>query len=112
MTNEIVRSKRLRKKLYLDEFAILGFEFSYKISLASQADYDTFFDSFVDLIDSRDLFITIDAHLERFEGFVTTSERYGSTTEEDRTAVKQLLESSEVVSEIIVGELEDPFFRA
>ena len=45
MTTPIKRSNRLRKKLYLDEYAILGFEFSCKIDLTEEADYGQFFDN-------------------------------------------------------------------
>ena len=47
MTNKTLRSKRLRKKLYLEEFAILGFEFSYTINLDSAEEYETFFEGFI-----------------------------------------------------------------
>ena len=88
MTTTPNRTRRLRKKLYLDEFAILGFEFSCKIDLSSEADYDQFFEGFADLIDSRDLFVGIDGDDGLFEGFVTAGERYGSASEEDRKAFR------------------------
>ena len=112
MTQEIVRSKRLRKKLYLEEFAILGFEFSCKISLDSTEDYDKFFEAFADLVESRDLFVGLDGDDGLFEGFVTSGERYGSATEEDRKAIEEALSAQKIVSDVLVGSLLDAFYEA
>lgn len=107
MTNKILRSKRLRKKLYLEEFAILGFEFSYTINLDSAEEYETFFEGFINVIDERNLFIGLDSYPGKFQGFVTSGERYGNATEDDRKAVLAALESSKLVSDVSVGELVD-----
>lgn len=111
MTTEIVRSKRLRKKLYLGEFAIMGFEFSCKINLDSEVDYEQFFDSFADLADSRNLFVSLDNVEEVFEGFVTSGERYGSAKEEDRKAIEEILSANKIVSDVVIGELVDAYYN-
>lgn len=46
------KNRRLRKKLYLGEFAILGFEVSCKTSITDFDQYDVFIDDFIDFIDS------------------------------------------------------------
>ncbi len=111
MSNEIVRSRRLRKKLYLDEFAIKGFEFSCKIDSLSEEEYSAFFDAFADQADKRDLFVSIDGQDDHIEGFVTSGERYGSASEEDRKAVEETLSSFDVVSDVVVGSLVDAFYE-
>ncbi|MFT7559789.1 MAG: hypothetical protein ACI93R_001704 [Flavobacteriales bacterium] len=112
MTAQITRSKRLRKKLYLEEFAIVGFEFSYKLDLESTDAYEAFLDSFVDLIDTLNLIVNLDGDHGVFQGFVSSGERYGSTTEDDRTAIKDALESYDTVSDVVVQELVDAVYMA
>ena len=111
MSNEIVRSRRLRKKLYLDEFSILGFEFSCKIDEVPEQDYDAFFDAFADQAEKRDLFVSIDGQDNQFEGFVTSGNRYGSATEDDRKAMEETLAAASIVSDIVVGPLVDAFYQ-
>jgi uncharacterized protein YggL (DUF469 family) len=111
MSKEIVRSRRLRKKLYLDEFAILGFEFSCKIDLESTEAYDIFFDAFADHVDQRDLFVNIDGQDNQFDGFVTSGERYGSATDSDRKSMEDALADFSIVSDVVVGPLVDVFYR-
>lgn len=112
MSNTIVRNRRQRKKLYLEEFAILGFEFSCKINLDSDEQYESFFDSFADLIDERNLFVGIDGDDSTFEGFVSSGDRYGSATEEDRKAIEDALNAQEIISDVKVGKLVDAFYEA
>jgi hypothetical protein len=42
---------------------------------------------------------------------VTSAERYGNTTEENRTAVEALLNNNAIVSEVNVGVLVDAFYE-
>ncbi|WP_185232561.1 YggL 50S ribosome-binding family protein [Teredinibacter franksiae] len=111
MSNEIVRSRRLRKKLYLDEFAILGFEFTCKIVEVSEQEYDAFFNALADQMEERDLFLSIDGQNNHFEGFVTSGERYGSASEDDRKAIEKTLTASTIVSDVVVGPLVDAFYE-
>ena len=107
MTDKIVRSKRLRKKMHLGEFAILGFEFSYTINVDSVEEYQAFFDSFVNVVGERNLFISLNTCSGKFAGIVSSGDRYGNASEEDRSAIAAALESSKIVSDITVGELVD-----
>ncbi|ROS05682.1 hypothetical protein EDC56_1228 [Sinobacterium caligoides] len=104
------QSRRLRKKLYLGEFAILGFEFSSQLSFNDEAGYDAFFDGLIALIDGRELMISGGGNKSHFEGFVTSNQRYGSTSEDDRNAVQAWLTAQECVSDIKVGELTDVYY--
>ena len=45
------KSRRIRKKLFLGEFAILGFEISCETDINDFDRYDVFVDDFVDYID-------------------------------------------------------------
>jgi uncharacterized protein YggL (DUF469 family) len=110
MTNDIVRSNRLRKKLYLDEFAILGFEFTCKVSMESEAEYDAFFQRFADLVESRNLYINLDGDAELFVGFVTSADRYGNATEEDIKAIEAALSGNKMINDLTVGDLVDAFY--
>ncbi|MFT5578930.1 MAG: hypothetical protein ACI9WS_001688 [Paraglaciecola psychrophila] len=99
------RSKRLRKKLYQGEFTVLGFDFSCKINLDSASDYELFFDQFADFVDTENLFVSLDANEEQFEGFVTSGDRYSNATEEHRKAVEKALSSYAIVTDVNVSEL-------
>lgn len=63
------KNRRLRKKLYLGEFAILGFEVSCTTSITDFDQYDVFIDEFIDFIDGIGLCFG-GGGLELFEGFV------------------------------------------
>ncbi|WP_416305617.1 YggL family protein [Neptunicella sp. SCSIO 80796] len=110
MSEKTTRNRRIRKKLYLDEFAILGFEFSCKLTADSQADYEQFFNHFAELVDSRHLYITLDNDSEWLEGSVTSADRYGNATDEDREAINTFLSAQAIASEVKVGDLVDAFY--
>jgi len=111
MTKDIVRSKRLRKKLYLDEFAVFGFEFRCKINIDSEDEYEQFFDSFADLVDSRNLFVSVDGDKDTLEGFVSSAGRYESATEDDKKAINDALASYKILSDVVIGELVDACYE-
>lgn len=102
------RSRRLRKKLFLDEFAVHGFEVSCRIDFPSAAAADAFMDDFIGLIESRALcFGGAVSHRGGLDGFVTSAHRYGSATEADRRRVGQWLDAWPEVSAVRVGALTD-----
>lgn len=101
------KSRRLRKKLYLDEFAIFGFEFSCKLNLKNEEDFDSFLDQFIDFIESRNLCMGGGGNTESFDAFICSDHRYGSASSEDRDAISGWLESNGSTSNIIVGQLID-----
>jgi len=109
---KINRSRRLRKKLYLDEFSILGFDFTCQLAFKDEAELDDFFCEFIDFIESKNLHVSGGSDNESFDGFVTSMGRYESATEDDRTTVINWLSNQEKVSELIVGELEDAAYGA
>jgi uncharacterized protein YggL (DUF469 family) len=111
MSEKISRKRRIRKKLHLDEFAILGFQFSCKLAVASEADYEVFFNNLTELVNTQHLFINLDNDGELFEGFVTSADRYGNATEEDRESVEAGLNSHTIVSEVKVSRLVDAYYE-
>lgn len=101
------RSKRLRKKLYVDEFAVHGFEFSCQVAVNDVMDYSTLIDDFIDFIESRDLIMGGGANQHSFDCFVLADGRYDSVTEDDRQAITDWLEQRSECSEVKIGPLVD-----
>ena len=111
MSQEITRNRRQRKKMHLDEWAILGFEFSCKLDKASEADYISFFDNLEELVSTQHLYMTIENDSESFDGFVTSADRYGNATEEDRASVESLMNKHSIVKDVKIGKLVDAFYE-
>jgi uncharacterized protein YggL (DUF469 family) len=100
------RSKRLRKKLRIDEFKEYGFAVSLRLSgsLSPRA-RDDFWALFLgELIAKRLL-----AFSGNEEGYITKFGR-GSATEEDRNAVSAWLTDRAGVERVTVGPLEDAWY--
>ena len=110
MQKEKNRSKRLQKKLYLGEFAVMGFEFTCKVNLEAELEFDAFFHGLGQLIEDKNLLVDGGGNKDNFEGYVTSGERYSSATEEDRKAVEGWLSSQPSISEIQVAELSDVYY--
>jgi len=101
------RSRRLRKKLYVDEFQVFGFSFSCQLDLMYQHEFDEIIDDFISHIEKRDLVMGGGADLKTFDGFVVPERRYDSASEEDRLAVEQWLTDHRSCFDVIVGPLVD-----
>lgn len=99
--------RRLRKKLYLDEFKIMGFSFDCDANCKGNADTDRLLDEFVDFIESRNLLAACGVDLKSLSGFVYPSTRYGAPSTDDLAAVKSFLESNELIERVNVGKLID-----
>ena len=110
MTNRTTRNRRLRKKLYLDEFKVMGFDFSCTINYDSEEKYDAFLERFADLAEERNLIISIGGEDNHFEGFVSSGERYGSATDDDIKAVTTELAAHDIISEVVIGDLIDAYY--
>lgn len=100
------KNRRIRKKLYLGEFAILGFEVSCTTEFKDFDQYDVFVDEFIDYINSIDLCFG-GGGLELFEGFICSTERYRSVTEEEQLAVANWLDARSEVKKVEVSDLVD-----
>jgi uncharacterized protein YggL (DUF469 family) len=99
------RSKRLRKKLRIEEFQELGFAVGFRLSNElSPKDRDAFWIGFIEQIELRGL-----AFGGNEEGYVTKFGR-GSATEEDRAAIRAWLEARPEVGSVALGDLEDAWY--
>jgi uncharacterized protein YggL (DUF469 family) len=101
------KSRRLRKKLYLDEFAILGFEFSFTLNATNSDDFDSLLNQLIDFVESRELSMNGSGDTESFTFFSCSVQRYISATEDDRAAVKAWLEEQKSITNITVEKLVD-----
>ena len=80
------KKKRLRKKLFLGEFAVYGFEFDCTVNASSEDEMDKLLDQIIDLAVSRELHVAGGGCSNHFGMFVCSEYDYGSATEEDREA--------------------------
>jgi uncharacterized protein YggL (DUF469 family) len=103
------RSRRLRKKLYLDEFATQGFDLDFEFAQEMDADQlDAFIEEFMDgVIDANELAFMGSACAETIAGVVICKGRYDSVTAEQRQAVADWLSAHAAVKSCECGELTD-----
>lgn len=100
------RSRRLRKKLHVDEFRELGFDVDIELrENLDEAQAERFFHALVDeLILPADL-----VYGGATAGFVCRASA-GSVTEAEREMVRAWIEAREEVAEVRVGELIDAWY--
>ncbi|GHB75499.1 hypothetical protein GCM10008107_26380 [Psychrosphaera saromensis] len=101
------KSRRLRKKLYLGEFAILGFEFSCDLAINDDGGFNSFLDLFLEFIVERELYMGGGGDTKSFSAFICSDHRYGSVTTEDHDAISNWLQSNSYVSKVVMGQLVD-----
>lgn len=103
------RSKRLRKKLFQDEFATFGFELEceFKNDLADE-NISQFVDSFfIDAINAENLAFGGGLSSKRLSGFVGSNKRYGSATEADKVKLLAWLKAQPQVATVELGDIID-----
>ncbi|ABM00692.1 MULTISPECIES: YggL family protein [Shewanella] len=100
------RSRRLRKKLRVDEFQELGFDVRWVFDdSVAEAEIDALVDKFIDeVIEPRKLGFHGGGHKD-WEGIIAT-QSLGKCTDEDRAAVKAFLEGQKV-AKVEVSDLYD-----
>jgi len=101
------KSRRLRKKLYLDEFAVMGAELRCNLTCKDESELTIIMDDFFVYVNSLNLCIGGGGDLTCFEGFISSHERYGSVTESDISNISNWLKDQKIVSELTMGELVD-----
>lgn len=104
------RSMRQRKKLYVDEFTVVGFGFQGKFNADDDEQLDPFFDGLVTLLTARNLMICGGNNEEYFEAYISSNDRYGSVTEEDRSALSDWLKTQKRISDVVIAELSDAYY--
>jgi uncharacterized protein YggL (DUF469 family) len=103
-------NRRQRKKHYLDEFSVKGFEFSCKLSQISDGEVDVFFDALIDLVEERNLNIDGGGSEHDVAGYISSNDRYGSATEEDITVIKAALDAMGNIEDVKVTALSDVYY--
>lgn len=109
-TNQVNRSQRLEKKLYVGQYAVLGFEVSFKFTDIDEQTFDTFFSELMAFVDSRQLILGGAGGTEHFVVYVSHYGRYTSATEQDRNAFEQWLSERSFIIESRVDALSDAYY--
>jgi hypothetical protein len=105
-----IRSKRLRKKLYVGEFAELGFAITFKFRTSLQDDeINQFLDLFITSAIECNGLMFGGGIGNTFDGFISLAKR-GSVTEEQRQKVKSWLESNSNLTGVEVGLLTNAWY--
>ncbi|MEI6897335.1 MAG: 50S ribosome-binding protein YggL [Psychromonas sp.] len=109
-TNQIKRSNRLNKKLYVAQYAVLGFEVSFKLTEVDEQVFDTFFAELIAFVDARDLIIGGAGGSQNFVIYVSSYGRYLSATEQDRRAFEKWLAERAFIIDSKVEALSDAYY--
>ncbi|ABI37766.1 protein of unknown function DUF469 [Shewanella sp. MR-4] len=104
------RSRRLRKKLYSDEFSVYGFSVSCDLNIDKASEYDVVIDELLDFVESRNLMIGGGASHSKFDCFVVAKGRYDSVTEDDRTAIETWFTNKPECTNVEISALVDVNF--
>lgn len=102
------KKRRIKKKLYLGEFAVIGFEVRCQTKLDNYESsyWYSFINEFFEHIEGMDLCFG-GGGLETFEGFICPFARYGTVTKEQRDNICEWLKKRAEVIEVNVSELMD-----
>ncbi|HCM48383.1 MAG TPA: hypothetical protein DIS98_13080 [Colwellia sp.] len=101
------KSRRLRKKLFLDEFATMGVELDCNLTCKNESDLEIIMDDFYAYTGTLNLCIGGGGDLSSFAGFISSQERYGSVTEADISSITHWLKEQNIVAEFNIGKLVD-----
>ncbi|WP_417223407.1 50S ribosome-binding protein YggL [Amphritea sp.] len=100
-------NRRLRKKLYLGEFAVNLFEIHVKLSTSKESDLDAFIASFVDQLEKQGLTYFGYSDPDGIQGHVLSQQRYESPTESQRQALSEWCGTYPTIESYELGELVD-----
>jgi uncharacterized protein YggL (DUF469 family) len=109
MTHEKMK-RRIQKKLYLGEFAILGFEFSCSIDDMDEDKVNDFFTDLLTFLEDNNMMFSGGGTKDNFGGYITSPNRYGCNTDEDRSALETWLTAQSGVSDVKVEALTDAIY--
>jgi len=101
------KSRRLRKKLYLDEFSVMGVELDCNLTCKDESELATIMDDFFVYVNTLNLCIGGGGDLTSFTGFISSHERYGSVSELDISSISTWLKGQNIVSDFTLGKLVD-----
>jgi uncharacterized protein YggL (DUF469 family) len=94
------RSRRLRKKLCVDEFAAFGFKLDF-VLISPEADQNSFWDSFIEEVEAQDL------QFGGAESGWIEQAKPGAVTEDSRRAIETWLSLRSDVKDVRVDEIVD-----
>lgn len=100
-------NRRLRKKLYLGEFAVNLFEIHVKLSTSAEADLDAFIGSFVDQLEKLGLTYFGYSDADGIQGHVLSQKRYESPTESQKQELSDWCGAYTGIQSYDLGELVD-----
>ena len=101
------QKRRLRKKLFTDEFAVFTFELRINFSTSNPEDELIFLDTLIDKLESMKLCYIGHFLGERLRGHVIAKGRYNSPTEAQRCEFSEWCSKQHDISEYSVGGLVD-----
>jgi len=104
---QTTKSRRIRKKLYLDEFAMLGFEFTCTLNVKTSDEFDSLLSQLVGFIENRDLSMAGGGDTQLFRAFICSDHRYSSATTEDIASITTWLDEKTAIENVNVGQLID-----
>lgn len=107
MTSTSKRKRRLRKKLFTDEFAVFTFELRINLSTSKPEDELTFLDTLIYKLESMELCYMGHFLGERLRGHVIAKGRYNSPTYAQRQELSEWCSQHPDIAEYSVGELVD-----
>lgn len=101
------KSRRIRKKLYLGEFAVYGMQLRCQLSCETDQEYDQFTDELMAWLEARELCCICGASNGICDAVIMPESRYGKPSEADREALTQWLSEQSQVTGVELGELID-----
>ena len=100
-------NRRLRKKLYLGEFAVNLFEIHVKLSTSAEAELDAFIASFVDQLEKLGLTYFGYSDADGIQGHVLSQKRYESPSESQKQELSEWCGAYPGIKSYDLGELVD-----
>ncbi|MGI2260706.1 50S ribosome-binding protein YggL [Shewanella sp. GXUN23E] len=101
------KSRRLRKKLYLGEFAVFGCQLQCQLSCTSAQEHDDFTDALMAFLESRELCCLCGASNGVCDAIILPEARYGAPSADDLQALTSWLQAQDKVTGFQLGELLD-----
>ncbi|BCN23882.1 hypothetical protein VYA_11010 [Vibrio alfacsensis] len=101
------KSKRVRKKLFLDEFAKFGVQVKFQFDYEDAQDSELFFDDFFTFLGDQDLTFYGGHSKNDFSAVVLSQGRYTSITDKERTEIENWLNTHKLCSDVVVSEVVD-----
>jgi uncharacterized protein len=101
------KSKRVQKKLYLGDFAMLGFEISAKFANEDESEIDTLIDDLMEFTETKNMGFGGGYTIKSVDGFISSSVLYNSPSEDDRLALEKWLRKQANLTDVEVGNFID-----